>query len=129
MTDRRDFCGSTAALCWPHDARLAVSFVINVEEGAELSVADGDEGNESTYEIREEVTGAPDPCMESHFAYGSRVGLWRVMEVLDRYGVKATFSCSASASEAERTPFPTKYSLKLFTQSTLSQSWISSFVR
>lgn len=103
MTDRRDFCGSTAAPCWPHDARLAVSFVINVEEGAELSVADGDEGNESTYEIREEVTGAPDPCMESHFAYGPRRGYARIVGALDRHGIQATFSTCGRA--AERLPW------------------------
>ena len=38
---------------WPEDARLALSFVVNVEEGAELSLTSGDARNESTYEIRE----------------------------------------------------------------------------
>lgn len=34
---------------WPGDARLALSFVVNVEEGAELSLTSGDARNESTY--------------------------------------------------------------------------------
>jgi peptidoglycan/xylan/chitin deacetylase (PgdA/CDA1 family) len=85
---------------WPGDARLALSFVVNVEEGAELSRSSGDERNESIYEAREEVEGHPDPCMESHFAYGSRVGLWRILDALDSYGAKATFSACARAVAA-----------------------------
>jgi peptidoglycan/xylan/chitin deacetylase (PgdA/CDA1 family) len=82
---------------WPDGARLALSFVVNVEEGAELSIASGDERNEAVPETRQLVEGAADPCMETHFAYGSRVGLWRILDLLDRYGVKATFSCCGRA--------------------------------
>jgi peptidoglycan/xylan/chitin deacetylase (PgdA/CDA1 family) len=85
---------------WPGDARLALSFVVNVEEGAELSLTSGDARNESTYEAREEVEGHPDPCMESHFGYGSRAGLWRILELLDAYGVKASFSACGRAIAA-----------------------------
>jgi peptidoglycan/xylan/chitin deacetylase (PgdA/CDA1 family) len=85
---------------WPGDARLALSFVVNVEEGAELSRASGDARNEATYEAREEVEGHPDPCMESHFAYGSRVGIWRILDLFDEYGVKATFSSCGRAVAA-----------------------------
>ncbi|NQW08537.1 MAG: polysaccharide deacetylase family protein [Alphaproteobacteria bacterium] len=82
---------------WPDNARLAVSIVVNVEEGAELSVSLGDERNESVYDIVEEVTGAPDPCKDTHFDYGTRSGYWRVMELLDRFGVKAYMNCCARA--------------------------------
>jgi len=85
---------------WPDGARLALSLVVNVEEGAELSRASGDELNESIYESREEVVGHPDPCMESHFAYGSRVGIWRILDLLDAFGVKATFSACGRAVAA-----------------------------
>jgi peptidoglycan/xylan/chitin deacetylase (PgdA/CDA1 family) len=85
---------------WPGDARLALSFVVNVEEGAELSLTSGDARNESTYEAREEVEGHPDPCMESHFGYGSRAGLWRILDLLDAYGVKASFSACGRAIAA-----------------------------
>ena len=85
---------------WPGDARLALSFVVNVEEGAELSLTSGDARNESTYEAREEVEGHPDPCMESHFGYGSRTGLWRILDLLDAYGVKASFSACGRAVAA-----------------------------
>lgn len=106
MTDRRDFkgyFGAEPAPEWPQDARLAVSIVVNVEEGAELSIADGDERNESTYEIREEVVGHPDPCMETHFTYGTRQGYARIANAFDTYGATATFSTCGRA--AERSPW------------------------
>ena len=103
MRDRRDFKPSHAAPPWPGGARLAVSFVVNVEEGAELSVADGDERNEATYEIREEVQDGPDFCMETHFAYGPRRGYARIADLFERFGVAATFSTCARA--AERSPW------------------------
>jgi len=82
---------------WPDGARLALSFVVNVEEGAELAIGSGDERNEAVPETRQLVTDAPDPCMETHFAYGSRVALWRILDLLDGFGVKATFSCCGRA--------------------------------
>lgn len=85
---------------WPGGARLAVSFVVNVEEGAELSLPSGDERNESVHEVREEVVGAPDACMETHFAYGSRAGVWRVLDLFDAFGAKATFSACGRAVAA-----------------------------
>ncbi|WP_372619836.1 polysaccharide deacetylase family protein [Falsiroseomonas sp.] len=87
-------------ITWPEDARLALSFVVNVEEGAELSLTSDDARNESVYEAREEVEGHPDPCMESHFAYGSRAGIWRILDLFDAFGVKATFSACGRAIAA-----------------------------
>jgi allantoinase len=103
---RRDFQGHGSRPPdprWPGESRLAVSIVVNVEEGAELSLADGDERNEFVHEVVEEVVGVPDLCMESHFEYGVRAGYWRIAELLDRFGVKATFSASARA--LERSPW------------------------
>jgi peptidoglycan/xylan/chitin deacetylase (PgdA/CDA1 family) len=87
-------------MVWPGDARLALSFVVNVEEGAELSIGRGDERNESVYEAREEVLRHPDPCMESHFVYGVRAGATRILDLFDTYGVKATFSACGRAVAA-----------------------------
>ena len=101
--DLKGYFGAEPAPCWPEDARLAVSFVVNVEEGAELSIADGDERNEARYEAVEEVKGAPDPCMESHFGYGPRQGYKRIVDAFEAHGVKATFSTCGRA--AERTPW------------------------
>lgn len=82
---------------WPGGARLAVSLVVNFEEGAELSVARGDERNEHIYEAVEQVVGYPDPCMDSHFAYGVKAGWPRIREVLKAYGVKATLNACGRA--------------------------------
>jgi len=98
----RDFRGYGGAFPdpeWPERARVAVSFVVNVEEGAELSLSSGDERNESVYEVADEVTGVPDACMESHFEYGTRAGYWRIMGVLERFGVAATLSACGRALE------------------------------
>jgi peptidoglycan/xylan/chitin deacetylase (PgdA/CDA1 family) len=84
---------------WPGRARVAVSFVVNVEEGAELSLTAGDERNESVYEVADEITGVPDACMETHFEYGTRAGYWRIMDRLERFGVAATLSACGRALE------------------------------
>jgi peptidoglycan/xylan/chitin deacetylase (PgdA/CDA1 family) len=84
---------------WPGGARVAVSVVVNVEEGAELSISSGDERNEKTYEVIDEVTGVPDACMESHFEYGTRAGYWRIMSALERFAVPATLSACGRALE------------------------------
>jgi peptidoglycan/xylan/chitin deacetylase (PgdA/CDA1 family) len=86
--------------CWPGGARLALSFVVNVEEGAELSLLSGDERNEAIPEAAQRTEATPDPCMESHFGYGARVGLWRVLDAFDQHGLKATFSACGRAVAA-----------------------------
>jgi allantoinase len=98
--DLRGYWGAEPAPCWPNGARLAVSIVVNVEEGAELSIAAGDERNESRYEAVEEVKGAPDPCMESHFGYGPRQGYRRVVDALAAHNAQASFSTCGRAAEA-----------------------------
>jgi peptidoglycan/xylan/chitin deacetylase (PgdA/CDA1 family) len=87
---------------WPGDARVAVSFVVNFEEGSEYSISDGDERNEAIYEVENRLIGLPDPCLDSHFEYGARAGWWRVMDVFEAHGVKATVSACGRA--VERTP-------------------------
>ena len=88
---------------WPGGARVAVSFVVNVEEGAELSVIDGDERNEAVYEVTDEVRDGPDPCRDTHFEYGTRVGYWRIMAALEAHGVASTVNACGRA--IERSPW------------------------
>ena len=85
---------------WPGDARIAVSMVVNYEEGAEYSTLDGDSHHETNGEVPSPVpSGDRDLNNESFFEYGSRVGVWRLMDLLDRHDVPATFFCCALAME------------------------------
>jgi allantoinase len=102
----RDFAGyrhGAPDIRWPGGARLAVSVVVNIEEGAELSIGDGDERNEAIYEAVEEVAGVRDLCMESHFEYGPRAGWPRIRDVLAARGVLATLNACGRA--LDRTPW------------------------
>ncbi len=82
---------------WLDGDRLAVSVVVNVEEGAQLSIAQGDTRNEGVYEVVEEVVGVPDPCMDSHFAYGAGPGWDRVKAALRARGIPATLNACGRA--------------------------------
>jgi allantoinase len=101
--DFRGYGGRPPNIRWPNEARVAVSFVINFEEGAELSVSDGDERNEGAYEAVEEVEGYPDLCQDSHFEYGTRAGWGRLAAVLGESRAVATLSACGRA--VERSPW------------------------
>lgn len=79
----------------PGSALVAVNIVINYEEGAEFALVDGDETRETTSESVYAVpAGLRDLLQESAFEYGSRVGIWRLMRILDQADVVATvFAC------------------------------------
>ena len=84
---------------WPNDARIAISVVVNYEEGSEYSLLDGDPHHETNNEVPSPVPlEQRDLANESFFEYGSRVGVWRVMNTLDAYNVNATFFCCARYS-------------------------------
>ena len=88
---------------WPNGARLALSVVVNVEEGAEMNVADGDKGPEAVDELgialRKPIRNFSN---ESNYRYGIKAGAPRVLALLRRYGVPATFT--AAALSLERAP-------------------------
>ena len=85
---------------WPGGARIAVSLVVNYEEGAEYSTMDGDSHHETNGEVPSPVpAGDRDLNNESFFEYGSRVGVWRLLDMFRRYGVPSTFFCCALALE------------------------------
>jgi peptidoglycan/xylan/chitin deacetylase (PgdA/CDA1 family) len=79
---------------WPKKARLAINFVINVEEGSEYSPLLGDEKSESGLS---EVPGGRhgknqrDLAIESIYEYGSRVGFWRITKLLEINNMPYTF--------------------------------------
>ncbi len=88
---------------WPGGARIALSIVVNVEEGAEMSVADGDGSAEPVDELGVALR-APVRSFgnESNYRYGIRAGAPRVLRVLRSHGVHATFT--AAALSLERAP-------------------------
>ena len=101
--NERDFVGygrNPPAVEWPNGARVAVSVVVNYEEGSEYSLLDGDPHRESNNEVPSPLPpDERDLANESFFEYGSRVGVWRVMRILREFGVPATFYCCALALE------------------------------
>ena len=99
----RDFEGyrnNVPRIKWPNDAQLAVSIVVNIEEGAELSIGNGDELNEHIYEVVDQVIGVRDLCMESHFEYGPRAGWPRIRDALRARGILATINSCGRALQA-----------------------------
>lgn len=87
---------------WPNGARLAVSVVVNLEEGAELQVVDGDPLSERVSEVVSVVPeGRSDQGQAQIFAYGTRAGAWRLAEGLRRHRLPATiFACGRAAKRA-----------------------------
>lgn len=86
---------------WPGEARIAVSLVLNYEEGGESCVLDGDSHSES---VLTDVGAVPLPGVrnmnvESLFEYGSRVGFWEILRVLKSMGVPATIYAVGLALE------------------------------
>ncbi len=77
---------------WPGGARIAVQFVLNIEEGGENCVLHGDAGSE---QFLSEMSNPPSfPArhlsMESIYEYGSRAGVWRILREFERRGLLLT---------------------------------------
>jgi allantoinase len=93
---------------WPNDARVAVSLVLNYEEGAERTPLNGDPESE-TYLT--EIAGTPKPTRdlitESIYEFGSRVGVWRILDAFEEAGrVGTLFACGQAI---EMTPEPARH--------------------
>jgi len=86
---------------WPGDARIAVSLVVNYEEGSERSFAMGDNEQETSTEWNsyELPRGIRNLAMETMYEYGSRVGIWRLFDLFAKYDVRSTFFACAVALE------------------------------
>ncbi len=85
---------------WPNEGGLAVSLVVNVEEGAEMRIADGDRGPDPVDElgvaVRKPIRNHGN---ESNYQYGIKAGAPRVMRLLSQHGISATFTAAAMALE------------------------------
>lgn len=85
---------------WPNGAKLALSIVVNVEEGAERSILQGDQGPEPV----DELGAVPRKPIrvhgnESNYQYGINRGAPRVLKILDMANVPATWTVCAQAME------------------------------
>jgi len=98
----RDFVGygpNPPDARWPGGAAVAINLVVNYEEGGEYALGDdgaNDTWGESSLQYGPEVR---DLGTESHMEYGSRVGVWRLCRLADRYGIDVTFNACARALE------------------------------
>lgn len=91
--DLAGYAGRPPVISWPGGARLALSFVLNYEEGAENSILHGDSGAETF--LSEIVNAAPvsglrHHSMESLYDYGARAGFWRVRALFAERGLPLT---------------------------------------
>ena len=87
---------------WPNNARIAVQFVINYEEGAENCVLHGDNASErflSEIVGAEAIQGQRHANMESIYEYGSRAGFWRLHRIFTERQLPVTVFGVAMALE------------------------------
>jgi allantoinase len=71
---------------WPGQARIAVQFVLNYEEGGENSVLHGDAGSEQFLSEMANPPSYPERhlSMEGIYEYGSRAGVWRLLREFEK---------------------------------------------
>lgn len=87
---------------WPNRARVAVSFVLNYEEGGERCLLHGDDESEaflSELPSAQPIKGERHISMESIYEYGSRAGVWRVLRLFEEYNIPLTVFAVAMAFE------------------------------
>src|ERR687884_1394516 len=94
----RDLAGygkTPPRVAWPNDARIAISVVLNYEEGSERTPLYGDREHEQLGEMADRKPAeARSLQTETQWEYGARAGVWRLLRLLDRYAIKATiFAC------------------------------------
>lgn len=78
---------------WPGKARLALQFVLNVEEGGESTPVNGDAESEAyLHELpgRPARNGERDLSVESLYEYGSRSGFWRILRLFQERDLPLT---------------------------------------
>ena len=77
---------------WPGNARVAVQFVLNYEEGGENATLHGDAGSEQFLSEMFNPASYPDRhlSMEGIYEYGSRVGVWRILREFEKRGLPLT---------------------------------------
>ena len=86
---------------WPGDARVAIQFVLNYEEGGENCVLHGDAGSEQFLSEMASPPAYPTRhlSMEGIYEYGSRAGVWRILREFERRRLPLTVFAVAMALE------------------------------
>ncbi|MEH6473812.1 MAG: allantoinase PuuE [Halopseudomonas sp.] len=87
---------------WPNNARIAISFVLNYEEGGERNILHGDTESEaflSEMPSAQPLAGVRNMSMESCYEYGSRAGVWRLLRLFDKHQIPLTIFAVAMAVE------------------------------
>ena len=80
---------------WPNGARLALNLVLNYEEGSEPSMHDDGYSEVGLTEVPASDVKGRDLAAESMFEYGSRVGFWRIMRLMQERNLPMTiFGCA-----------------------------------
>ena len=86
---------------WPNQARIALQFVLNYEEGGENCVLHGDAGSEQFLSEMFNPASYPERhiSMEGIYEYGSRAGVWRILREFEKRGLPLTVFGVAMALE------------------------------
>ncbi|KAJ2996940.1 chitin deacetylase cda1 [Globomyces sp. JEL0801] len=106
--EERDFKGYgeiTPDPKWPKGAKIAISFVVNYEEGGENTVLNQDKGSEVFLNETpggQSRIGIRDINMETQYEYGSRVGVWRILRAFKKHSYP--FTCYAVGRAVEKNP-------------------------
>ncbi len=98
---------------WPDNAKIAVQFVLNYEEGGENNVLHNDEASESFLSeivAAKAYKGVRHMSMESIYEYGSRSGVWRILRLFNEFNIPITIFAVAMA--IARNPDLAKYLVK-----------------
>jgi len=85
---------------WPNNAKVALQFVLNYEEGSENCILHGDEASEiflSEMNNPQAFYNQRHKSMESLYEYGSRVGVWRILELFKDFDIPVTIFAVAMA--------------------------------
>lgn len=110
--DMTGYGGTPPNANWPGKARVALQFVLNIEEGAENCVLHGD--NQSETFLSEIIGAVPfehsrHMSMESIYEYGSRAGVWRILDLFKANDIPITLFAVAMAMQ--RTPHIIEHAL------------------
>ena len=103
LRDLEGYHGEIPHFSWPGGRKLAIQFVLNLEEGGENSIIYGDKHSET---FLSEIIGA-EPffgqrhmSMESLYEYGTRAGVWRILKLFRERQIPKTIFAVAQALEA-----------------------------